>query len=75
MKHKTYSPAVRAWAARKARDARQRAAAIRSERLPSADWRGIRGKARALDTLREEATRLERIALSAAFVDEDCEPF
>ena len=75
MKDRTYAPAVRAWAARKARDARQRAADLRAERLPSADWRGIRGKARVLDTLREEATRLERIALSAAFDDENCGPF
>lgn len=70
MNQKTYSPAVRAWAARKAREARRQAAVIRADRLPSSEWRRIRGKMRALDALREEAARFERIARAEAVVDE-----
>lgn len=73
MHQKTYSPAVRAWAARKAREARRRAQALRAEHLPSSEWRRIRGKMRALDSLRHEAERLERIAGTGG--DEYCGPF
>ena len=59
---KTYSPQVRAWAARKAREVRQRADQVRAEKYPSADWRRIRGKMAALERLASEAAKFDRIA-------------
>lgn len=59
---KTYTPQVRAWAARKAREVRQRADQVRAEKYPSADWRRVRRKMDVLSRLASEAAKFDRIA-------------
>lgn len=50
------------WAAAQARNLRQQAAGLHDQRLPSADWRGIRGKMVASGRLHAEAARYARMA-------------
>lgn len=70
-----WHPTKAAWAAARAREIRAQAAALRTERLPSADWRGIRGKQRTLSRLDAEASRYERIAGADRAAGEYSDPF
>jgi hypothetical protein len=73
--NRRWHPTKTTWAAARAREIRAQAATLRTERLPSADWRRIRGKQRALDRLEAEASRFERIARAGHVADEYCDPF
>jgi hypothetical protein len=53
---------TKALAERKLADLRAEEAQIRASYVPSANWRAVQGKMRALDTLARERRRLERFA-------------
>lgn len=59
-KSRTWYPTKAAWAAAKAAEAR--AAIDRLPRHPSADWRKVRARMRAIDSYRAEAARYDRLA-------------
>jgi len=50
------------WAHARARTLRAQADQLRAERIPSADWRGVRRKMDGIRRLEEEAQRFARIA-------------
>lgn len=57
---RAWHPAKAAWAAAKAAEAR---AALESlPQRPAGDWRGVRARMQAVDRLRQEALRFERLA-------------
>ena len=64
-----------AWAAAEAGKRRQQASALRAERIPSGNWRGVRRKMDALARLEREAAKFERIAGSDFIPDDECGPF
>lgn len=61
---RTWSASKASWAAAKAAAAR---AAIESlPQRPAGDWRGVRARMQAVDRLRQEALRFERMAARLA---------
>jgi phosphoenolpyruvate synthase/pyruvate phosphate dikinase len=61
-KRKGWHPTKRAWAEAKVAELRAEEARWRAEHLPTANWRGVRGKLTALETLGRERRRFERLA-------------
>jgi hypothetical protein len=61
-KRKDWHPTKRAWAEAKVAALVAEEARIRAEYVPAANWRGVQGKMRALETLGRERRRFERMA-------------
>lgn len=57
----TWYPSKASWAA--ARAAQARAAIESLPQRPAGDWRGVRARMQAVDRLRQEALRFERLAV------------
>jgi hypothetical protein len=55
-------PTKKAWAEARVAELRAEEARWRAEYVPAANWRLVRGKMRALDTLSRERRRFEQLA-------------
>lgn len=55
-------PTKRAWAEAKAAELRAALDHHRTQAIPSANWRAVRGKMTAIDTLQREVLRFQRLA-------------
>jgi hypothetical protein len=63
MKKRTdWHPTKRAWAQAKAAELQAEEARWRLEHVPASNWRAVRGKMRALETIGRERRRFERLA-------------
>jgi hypothetical protein len=59
---RTWHPTKAAWARAQADRLRAMERQTAAQQIPSSNWRAVRGKMRALDTLRRDAAHFERLA-------------
>ena len=62
MDKRKWYPTKSAWAAAKARELRAEASRIRAQSIPAAQWRRVRGKMTARETIERDIRKFERIA-------------